>query len=345
MAPIQLQDLNRPLSDVARETPEWLAEDHAGAVAETLAAAGRQLHSRSYVFWLWVGSTIEGVPALVTAIHAGDAEAFRPKGPASALARAVSAAVWAGADPRELVVFEWRGFSCISDAHLDRELAAEAQIEVHESPARVSVAQLPDGVALAGPPLSLGRAPEAYPTPIARLAMQAGVHPVRAAAALAELGIPDEEVHGFSPELVAALLGAAPDPEAIELQQEAPPSLDIEDDFCPRRRHARRLLRRLLGMKKVGAGYHTAFDHIYRGAPADARHEALEVGEALIRAGLLGEKPSVGQRHVYLRREALPQIHALIERGETDDPGLLALWTAPPPGSGSGHPRESQPSP
>ena len=58
------------------------------------------------------------------------------------------------------------------------------------------------------------------------------------------------------------------------------------------------------------------------------------VGEALLRAGLLGEKPSVGQRHVYLRREALPEIHALIERGETADPALRALWTAPAPGEG-----------
>jgi len=86
-------------------------------------------------------------------------------------------------------------------------------------------------------------------------------------------------------------------------------------------------------MGKVGTGYHTAFDHMYRGAPADQRHDALEVGEALLRAGLLGEKPSVGQRHVYLRREALPEIHALIERGETGDAVLAAVWTAPAPGA------------
>ena len=68
-------------------------------------------------------------------------------------------------------------------------------------------------------------------------------------------------------------------------------------------------------MGKVGTNYHTAVDHLYRGVSADQRHDAMEVGEALIRAGLLGEKPSVGQRHVYLRRDALAQIHALIERG------------------------------
>lgn len=327
MTPIHLSDLTRALDSVARETPEWLAGNLGGAVTETLEAAARQLHSRAYVFWAWVGMIGDGYPVLVTPIRAEDAEAFRPKGPANVLARTITAAVWSGADARELVVFDWRGFSCVADQGLDLELAAEAQREVHEDPARVSVATLPDGLEPTGLPLGLGRASNAYDAPIARLALKAGVHPVRAAAALAELGIPDDEVEGFSPELVASLLGT--EPEEAEPEPIVPPSLRIEDDPCPRRRQARRVLRRLLGMKKVGAGYHTAFDHIYRGAPADARHEALEVGEALIRAGLLGEKPSVGQRHVYLRREALPEIHALIERGETDDPGLLALWTVP----------------
>ena len=65
---------------------------------------------------------------------------------------------------------------------------------------------------------------------------------------------------------------------------------------------------------------------------ADDRRGALEVGEALVRAGLLGEKPSVGQRHVYLRRDSLPDIHALIDRGETRDTVLAGEWTAPGPG-------------
>ena len=37
--------------------------------------------------------------------------------------------------------------------------------------------------------------------------------------------------------------------------------------------------------------------------------------------------------YVYLRREALPEIHALIDRGETTDAGLEAMWTAPAPGA------------
>ena len=114
------------------------------------------------------------------------------------------------------------------------------------------------------------------------------------------------------------------------------PSLAIRDDPCPRRRHARLVLRRLLHKRKVGAQYHTEFDHLARGAPPEDRADALAVGEALIRAGLLGEKPSVGQRHVYLRRDALPQIHALIDRGETRDPHLAAEWTAPSPAGDPG---------
>ena len=111
------------------------------------------------------------------------------------------------------------------------------------------------------------------------------------------------------------------------------PSLAIEDDPCARRAHARKVLQRLLRMGKVGEQHHTEFDHLYRGAAADDRRDALEVGEALLKAGLLGEKPSVGQRHVYLRRERLPEIHALIERGATRDETLAAHWTAPPPGA------------
>jgi hypothetical protein len=84
-------------------------------------------------------------------------------------------------------------------------------------------------------------------------------------------------------------------------------------------------------MGKVGSQYHTEFDHLYRGAASENRRDALEIGEALVRAGLLGEKPNMGQRHVYLRREALPDIHALIDRGETRDRVLTDEWTAPAP--------------
>ena len=250
MASIRLADLDRALADVARETPEWLSGDPAGAVQETLAASGRELHNRAYVLWLWLGSTSGGAPVLLTPIRASDAEAFRPKGPANVLTATVTAAVWSGADPRRLSVLDWRGFAGIVDAGLDPELAAEAQREIHEAPARVSLAPLPEDLVVEGPALPLGRAEEAYDTPIAKLAWSAGVHPIRAAAALTELGIPHEEVAGYGPELVASLLGAEPVVDEPEVPSR--PSLRIDDDPCPRRRQARRVLRRLLGMKKIG---------------------------------------------------------------------------------------------
>src|SRR6185312_790858 len=67
----------------------------------------------------------------------------------------------------------------------------------------------------------------------------------------------------------------------------------------PARRVARRILQRLNGMGKWG-GYHTEFAHLARGFAGNDRKLAEAVGEALLEAGLLAEKPSVGQRHVFL---------------------------------------------
>jgi hypothetical protein len=209
------------------------------------------------------------------------------------------------------------------------ELADLALRESHPRSARIAVAQLPDEEHLDGPAIEL---------PIRRsggdgllgLAHATGAHPVYVALAMATHGQPPDEDR-YSPEMVISLrewgLDGQPPPAEIE------DLTGIDDDPCPRRQHGRRVLQRLLRIGKVGSQYHTAFDHLHRGAPPDQRAAAREVGEAMVRAGLLGEKPSVGQRHVYLRREALPEIHALIERGETDDPGLNELWTAPAPGS------------
>ena len=99
----------------------------------------------------------------------------------------------------------------------------------------------------------------------------------------------------------------------------------IADDPLPRRRAARRMLRRLDGMGKYG-GYHTEFRHLARGFAGHERALALEVGEALLRAGLLAEKPSVGQRHVSLVPARTSEIRALVERGTCEEPlrSLLA---------------------
>jgi hypothetical protein len=93
----------------------------------------------------------------------------------------------------------------------------------------------------------------------------------------------------------------------------------IADDPLPRRRAARRMLRRLDGMGKYG-GYHTEFRHLARGFAGHERALALEVGEALLRAGYLAEKPSVGQRHVSLVAARTSDIRALVERGTCEEP-------------------------
>jgi hypothetical protein len=137
-------------------------------------------------------------------------------------------------------------------------------------------------------------------------------HPLRVAEAIARLGgsALDErslEDHG---EALAVLLEPA-----------AEGSARAHDDPDPVRRVARRILQRLDGMGKWG-GYHTEFTHLARGfGKGNERALALEVGERLLQVGLLGEKISVGQRHVYLNPRRSGEIRALIDRGEAP-PGL-----------------------
>ena len=94
------------------------------------------------------------------------------------------------------------------------------------------------------------------------------------------------------------------------------------DDPDPARRVARRILQRLDGMGKWG-GYHTEFVHLARGFAGNERKLAEAVGEALLEAGLLAEKPSVGQRHVFLNPRRAADVHRLIHTGE--EPAGLRL--------------------
>jgi hypothetical protein len=130
---------------------------------------------------------------------------------------------------------------------------------------------------------------------------------------------------------VAALGGRPADPASTEEHEDAVlAALEAgvggsdfsrpHDDPDPARRVARRILQRLDGMGKWG-GYHTEFAHLARGFAGNDRALAEAVGEALLSAGLLAEKPSVGQRHVFLNPKRAGDIHALIERGEAP-PGL-----------------------
>ena len=130
-------------------------------------------------------------------------------------------------------------------------------------------------------------------------------HPLRVAEAVARLGghpadAADVEAHE---DALLALLGRG---DGVARPHEDPD---------PGRRVARRILQRLDGMGKWG-GYHTEFAHLARGFAGNDRALAMEAGEALLDAGLLDEKPSVGQRHVYLNPRRAAEIRRMIDTGE-----------------------------
>jgi hypothetical protein len=129
---------------------------------------------------------------------------------------------------------------------------------------------------------------------------------------------------------VAALGGHPADPAAAEEHEDAVLAVLLggrdagparpHEDPQPARRAARRILQRLDGMGKWG-GYHTEFAHLSRGFAGNDKSLAEDVGERLLAAGLLMEKPSVGQRHVYLNPRRARDIRALIEEARVP-PGL-----------------------
>jgi hypothetical protein len=324
-------DLTRDLAEVARGLDAWRRGEPEEAVIATLALSGGTLHDRRYTFWAWTGATPEGEPAVALPVGIGAATRFSPRGPADVLVRCLVAAVDAGGRAEDVRLEEWDGQVCLVAPGMDLELAALALTEAHEG--RTAQAEpLPPDVPIACEPVTLPPQMSGAGGGLAALAAELSVHPVEAALALLATGQPvpmGETYHdGIAHQLRERGYAGTPAPVVREA-----PSLAIADDPCPRRRHARTVLQRMLRMGKVTANYHTEFKHFYRGAAAHERRQALEVAEALIRAGLLGEKPSVGQRHIYLRREALPEIHALIERGETSSPILEEIWTAPAPSS------------
>jgi hypothetical protein len=141
-------------------------------------------------------------------------------------------------------------------------------------------------------------------------------HPLRVAEAVTRLGgspLDDAAVEALEQQLLHLLEPAG----AVSRAHEDPD---------PVRRVARRILQRLDGMGKWGS-YHTAFDHLARGFAGNERALAYEVGEALLSAGLLEQKPSVGQRHVYLSPRRSGDIRRLIDEGEL--PAGLVLPPTP----------------
>jgi hypothetical protein len=137
-------------------------------------------------------------------------------------------------------------------------------------------------------------------------------HPLRVAEAVTRLGgspLDDGTVEAL-------------EDQVLRLLEPAGAVSRAHQDPDPVRRVARRILQRLDGMGKWG-GYHTAFDHLARGFAGHDRALAYQVGEALLEAGLLEQKPSVGQRHVYLSPKRSGDIRRLIDEG--DIPSGLSL--------------------
>ncbi len=323
---VTFADLARRPDEVAHDLVAWQRGDHDDAIAQTLAASARETHGRAMTLWAWSGATVDGTPAWILPITTAHAQSFSPPAPARVLVMAIGAAVDVGADSEMLMCGDWHGWTVLIARGADPDLFGLALGERLPDAARIAITPLPHPLQEVAE-IDLGRA--RGQSGIAVLGHAVGAHPVEVAIALAAHGQP-LDIDARDPDMERNLRnwGLSGDPlpdDDDELGN------GIDDDPCPRRRHARRMLQRLLRMGKVGRNYHTAIDHLSRGVPADQRHDALMVIEALLRAGLLGEKRNVGQRHIFLRRDALPDIHALMTRGITSDPILAAIWTAPAP--------------
>jgi hypothetical protein len=130
-------------------------------------------------------------------------------------------------------------------------------------------------------------------------------HPLRVAETIARLGGRPEDPRSVEEHEDEVLARLQPDARAVR----------PHEDPDPARRIARRILQRLDGMGKWG-GYHTDFAHLARGFAGNERALAQDVGEALLEAGLLAEKPSVGQRHVFLNPRRAAEIRRLIDEGD-----------------------------
>jgi len=169
---------------------------------------------------------------------------------------------------------------------------------------------------------------EEQAAPVDRLRARALAVPAEVLAPATDLRPPIGPAH---PLLVAATVaghgGRPADPASVAEHEDAvlaalaaraaasgtaPPRPHEDPD--PARRVARRILQRLDGMGKWG-GYHTEFSHLARGFAGNDRALAEAVGEALLHEGLLREKPSVGQRHVFLDPRRAGDVRQAIDDG------------------------------
>jgi hypothetical protein len=168
-----------------------------------------------------------------------------------------------------------------------------------------------------------------------RLRARALLLPASVVADASDLRAPIGDAHPLVVAARVAGLGGRPaDPASMEEHEDAvlaaleaaggPAVVRPHDDPNPARRVARRILQRLDGMGKWG-GYHTEFAHLPRGFAGNDRALAEAVGEALLDSGLLAEKPSVGQRHVFLNPRRAADIRALIGEGQVPSDLRLPL--------------------
>jgi len=140
-----------------------------------------------------------------------------------------------------------------------------------------------------------------------------GAHPLNVAAQVAALGGRPADPDSLAEHEETVLAALAQRARSTDPAHHGAPRPHEDPD--PARRVARRILQRLDGMGKWG-GYHTEFSHLARGFAGHDRALAEAVGEALLDAGLLREKPSVGQRHVFLDPGRAADIRAAIDDGE-----------------------------
>ena len=216
----------------------------------------------------WLGRTPESEPALALSVTSQAARTFEHRGPGQVLARLVAAIVAAGGGPG-LRLGDWLGHAVLIDPDLDPELAAVALEEAHPPPARVSLAQYNHGVLVAAAALALAPAPAAAATPLTELAARAGVPSRRGGTRPRRRGwSPPRPPSTVAPELVVRMARAPVVPPQVD---DEPDEIACGPRLTTTRFHAgakaRRLLRRLFGMKKIGPVRHTAFDALYRGVP------------------------------------------------------------------------------
>lgn len=187
---------------------------------------------------------------------------------------------------------------------LDERLDGTDRLRTAVAPLPPAATDLVLGAADAQPPLG-----SRHPLAELEVLVRAGL-PAAEAAGSTSLAL--RAGRGSGGEAATALLDAVLGP----VHHEARP----HEDADPSRRMARRILQTLYGKRKwsggSGAGFHTEVTHLTRGFDRHDRELAADVVSALLDAGLLVEKPSVGQRHVSLYSKRAADIHALIERGE-----------------------------